>query len=734
MSKAQEILQKMTLHEKIGQLTQYNGRVFVNTEAAITGPDAEAVPVNDNLIVGPAAQLGLTKDDLAVAGSVLNFSCTEEAIQIQDAHLKNDPHKIPLTFMMDVIHGFRTIFPIPLAMGCSFNPELVEECSAMAAKEASATGVQVTFTPMVDYVRDPRWGRVMETGGEEPRVTGALAAAQIRGFQGDDFSKPGKIATCIKHYAGYGGAEAGRDYNLVEVSPRELREYYLPAYKACVDAGSPMIMPSFNSLNGVPSIANPMLMKKILKQEWGFDGVVISDYAAVNELISHGVAADEKEAAKLAFANGCDIEMCSSTYFHHLQELVEEGVFTEEQLDTAVLRVLEFKEALGLFEDPYHGADPEKANALYLCPEHRAIVRKAVEESAVLLKNNGVLPLSKDLAKVALIGPFAHNHAIKGSWSCTGRDEDTVTMYEGVSALLGSEKVVCTRGCGNAWDDTDVSGMDEAVALARDADAVILCLGEPQEYSGEGNCRADLRLPGMQEELARRVCAANPNTAVVLFNGRPLDLSTLDSFAPAILELWFPGTEGGNGAANLLFGDANPCGKLTMTFPRSVGQCPIYYNHPNTGRPHWTDKAEHIGYTSDYIGCATLPLYSFGHGLSYSKFTYLRLSVSAPQFCEDETLQVRIRVRNDSDRSGKETVQLYMRDLVASAVRPVQQLIAFQKISLAPGEEKEVCFDVTADMLGFFNMDGEFTVEKGDFRLMTGCADHFLLDTQVRLI
>ena len=713
------LISQMSVHEKIGQLTQYNASLFTNSTAEITGP---------------MQKLGLTQEDLAAVGSVLNFSGVEEMKAIQDEHLKKDPHKIPMVFMMDVIHGYRTIYPIPLGLGCSFDPDLAQACSQMAAKEASASGVQVTFTPMVDYVRDARWGRVLETCGEEPRLTAAMAQAQIRGFQGKDMADPDRLATCVKHYAAYGGAEAGRDYNLVELSERELREYYLPAYKACIDAGAPMLMPSFNSLNGIPSTVNPWLMKTVLKDEWGFDGVVISDYNAVGELLKHGIAEDQKEAAKLAFQNGCDIEMCSSAYFHHLQMLIEEGIFTMEQLDAAVLRVLQLKEKLGLFEDPYHGADQEKAEGLFLCEEHRNLARRAAEESAVLLKNDGILPLSEDIRKVAVIGPFAHNHGIKGFWSCQGRDEETVTVYEGLADLLGADKVCTAVGCGNLWDDTDASGIPAAVEMAKKADAVILCLGEPQNYSGEGNCRTDLRLPGMQEELARQVVAANANTAVVLFSGRPLDLSAIHAVAPAILTMWFPGTEGGSAAANLLFGRANPCGKLDMTFPRSVGQCPIYYNHPNTGRPKWTQTVEHKGYASDYIDCPTLPLYSFGYGLSYCDFSYEELQVSDTELSKNGSIQVRVRVKNNTDRSGKEVVQLYMRDPVASVVRPVQQLIAFQKAEFAPFEEKTLTFTVKEEDLRFWNFEMKHVSEPGQIQLMTGYADHLQLHRSIRLV
>lgn len=719
MQDLQALVAGMSIEDKIGQLTQYNARLFLATQTEVTGP---------------MEKLGLRDADLARVGSVLNFETPEEMKQIQDAHLKNDPNKIPMVFMMDVIHGFRTIYPIPLGMACSFDEEITEQCSRMAAKEASAGGVQVTFAPMVDYVRDPRWGRVMETGGEEPLVTGRLAKAQVRGFHGKGVAQKDSLATCVKHFAGYGGAEAGRDYNLAEISLRELRQFYLPAYKDCIDAGAMLLMPSFNALNGIPSTVNPLLMKRILKEEWGFDGVVISDYNAVGELVKHGVAADEKEAARKAFGSGCDMEMCSCAYFHHLKALIAEGVFSPRQLDEAVLRVLKLKDRLGLFEDPYHGADGVKAEKMYLCAEHRAIARKAAQSAAVLLKNEGILPFSKDIPSVALIGPYAEEHKINGFWSCHGKEADTVSMHEGVSRLLPGAKVTAVRGCGCAWEDTDCSGFPAAVEAAKNAQIVILCLGEPEQYSGEGNCRTDLRLPGMQEALLRQVIAANPHTAVVLFNGRPLDLTAVDAVAPAILEMWFPGTEGGNAAAALLFGDANPSGKLTMSFPAHVGQCPVYYNRANTGRPHFTADVRHKGYASDYIDAPTLPLYRFGHGLSYSNFRYKEMKLSAPTMSGEHPLRVDITVVNTGDRAGSEVVQLYIRDMVASVIRPVQQLIDFQKVSFAAGEEKVVSFTVTEPMLRFWNFEDQHVSEPGTFRLMVGYADHFLLTDTFELV
>ena len=716
-----KLLSQMTFEEKLGQLAQYNANLFLSSDADITGP---------------MTKLGLAPEDLSKVGSVLNFNNADEMRAIQKEHLEMDRNKIPMVFMMDVIHGYRTIFPIPLALGCSFDTELVAECSRMAAKEASAGGIHVTFTPMVDYVRDARWGRVMETCGEEPLLNSIMGAAQIKAFQGDDLTDPNTLATCVKHFAAYGGAEAGRDYNTVELSEHVLREYYLPAYKACIDAGAAMLMPSFNALNGVPSIANSWLMKKILKDEWNFNGVVISDYNAVGELCKHGVAKDKKEAAKLAFSNGCDIEMCSSAYYHHLRELVDEGVFTEEQVDDAVLRVLQFKKDLGLFEDPYRGgACLEKEEAVCHTPEHRTLVRKAAAECAVLLKNDGILPFSTNVKKVALIGPFADEHKIIGFWACRGRDAESITVKEGVSSLLPHAEILTVPACGNEWNDTDTIGFSEAIKAAKDADIVILCLGEPQDYSGEGNCRTDICLPGVQTELAKEIINVNQKTAAVIFNGRPLSLTQLDEIAPAILDIWFPGTEGGNAVADLLFGKVNPSGKLTMSFPKSVGQCPIYYNHARTGRPKSVTKDDQrTRYNSSYIDCGNLPLYSFGYGLSYSNFVYESMTLSATEMTTDSTITVSVKITNNSDIAGKETVQLYLRDLVASTIRPIQQLIAFEKIHLDPHESKTVTFTVDESMLRFWDTEHRHISELGQFTLSTGYADHLLLTQEFTLI
>ncbi len=705
------LLAKMTLEEKVGQLIQLNAMFLGETTADITGPKQ---------------RLGVSDSMLSKIGSTLNFHSFAEVKAIQDRHMEVDRLHIPLMFMMDVIHGYKTIFPIPLGMGASFDPELVKQCTKVAAKEASAGGIHVTFTPMVDYVRDARWGRVMETCGEDPLLNGIMGAAQVEAFQGDDVSNPENIATCVKHFAAYGGAEAGRDYNTVEISERLLREYYLPAYKACIDAGAMMLMPSFNSLNGVPSIANEWLLKKILKEEWGFSGVVISDYNAIGELLKHGITGDIKEAARMAFECGCDIDMMSAGYCSSLCELVTEGKISEEKIDEAVLKVLALKRELGLFEDPYHGGSVEKEEALCLCPEHRAIARKAAEESAVLLKNDGTLPFSRSVKSVALIGPFAASKAIKGFWACNGLDEDCVSVAEAVKALLPDAEITVCDGCSAEWNSTSREGFEDAINAAKKADAVVLCLGEPQNYSGEGNSRADLGLPGEQMALAREILSVNKNAAVLLFNGRPLVLTELDEIAPAILDMWFPGSEGGSAAARLLFGDANPSGKVTMSFPKSVGQCPIYYNHPSTGRPKARPENEHQPYASSYIGCGNLPLYPFGHGLSYSDFIYESLILDTDKMTKDSEINVKITVRNNSDRAGKEVIQLYIHDLFASTVRPIQSLVAFKKVEIATGQTITVDFKITEPMLRFYNAGCELISEAGEFEISTGHADNLI--------
>ena len=712
------LLDGMTLEEKAGQLCQFNAGQFIRVDAEITGPEGQSLPAD-----------ALNR----VMGSVLTFENARQARHLQDLHLAADRNRIPLLLMVDVIHGMKTTYPIPLAMGCSFDDELLAECAGMARREAAAAGVHVTFNPMVDTARDARWGRILETNSEEPLVNSRMGAALVRATQGDDLSDPENIACCVKHYAAYGAGEAGRDYNAVEISERALRETYLPAYKACVDAGARLVMPSFNALNGIPSVANKWLMNTVLRDEWGFSGVVISDYDAVGELVTHGVAADMKEAARLAMEAGCDIDMVKGVYYQHLADLVREGRVPEKLLDDAVMRVLELKNELGLFENPWHGADEEAEKRLNLCPAHREIARRAAEESAVLLKNDGILPLKQGIRTLALIGPFAEEKCLNGFWSRPGAQEYTVTLPEGIRNRMPDLNLVIARGCGAELDDTDTAGIAAAAEAARGADAVVLCLGEPENYSGEGRSRTDVTLPGPQLALAEAVIRANPNTAVVLFNGRPLVVTELEKIAPAILEMWYPGTEAGSALARLLWGDANPCGKLSAGLPRTTGQYPMPYNRTNTGRPKPQPDTGVFPFSSSYLDTPNLPLYSFGHGLSYTTFSYEKLTLDKQSMTADDSLTVTVTVRNTGDRPGKEVVQLYMRDLVASVVRPVQQLIDYKKISLEPGEQKDVVFAVTEKQLRFWNFNCKEISEPGDFELSAGYADHLLLTQRFTL-
>ncbi len=715
----QELISQMTVREKIGQLVQLNAECFIESEAQITGPRQE---------------LGIDDEFMRGVGSALNFHNVGEMELMQKKHMAEDRNKIPMMFMMDVIHGFRTIYPIPLALGASFNPETVTECSRMAAKEAAAGGVQVTFTPMVDYCRDARWGRVMECCGEDTLVNSVMGAAQVKAFQGDDLADKQTLATCVKHFAGYGGAEAGRDYNIVEISERLLREYYFPAYKACIDAGTKMLMPSFNSLNGIPSVANRWLMRDVLKDEWGFDGIVISDFNAIGELEIHGVVDNAKDAAEKSFACGCDIEMMSSAYYKHLEELIDEGKFDISELDRAVEKILMLKDELGLFEDPMRGASAEREKAVCLTQEHRDIARRAAEECAVLLKNDGALPLAEGISKIALIGPFADSKQIKGFWACHGTDEDCVSVKEGVSRLLPNAQILVAKGCSAECGATSREGFDEALRIAKQADAVVLCLGELQGDSGEGNSRADIELGEAQNALAREISAVNSNTVAVIFNGRPLVLTELNKNVRAILDVFFPGSEGGTAVANLLFGRANPSGKVTMTFPQKTGQCPIYYNHPTTGKPKRVADNMRQEYSSTYIDCGNLPLYPFGYGLSYTTFEYKSLELDSTQLTENGRINVKITLSNTGKREGKEVVQLYMRDLCASTVRPVASLIGFEKVTLAAGETRVVEFTVTEPMLRFYDFDCNFISEAGEFTLSTGYADNLILTRQFNLI
>lgn len=691
------LLDKMTTKEKVYQLLMMNTLVYAGKK-------------EENL-TGPAMRLNIDKDYLFESGSSLNSVGAERTIEIQTNYLKNSRNKIPLLFTQDVIHGYRTIYPINLAISCSFDTKLAHDCAQMAAKEASVDGTQVTFAPMVDLVRDPRWGRVMESSGEDTYLGCQMAKATVEGFQGN----MGKynIAACVKHFAAYGAAEAGRDYNRVDMSELTLRESYLPPYKAAVDAGVLTLMTSFNSLNGVPSAGNKWLVDGILRKEWGFKGVTISDYASFNEMIVHGFAEDGREAAFKAMEASGDIEMSSGTYVHNLEKLIDDGLIDIKQLDEAVLRVLELKDKLGLFENPFRSADVEEAKKILLCKEHRDLARYAAEQSAVLLKNDGILPLSKDVSSVAVIGPLGDTGEIFGNWPCGGTAEETVSAFQGIKNIVG-DRAKYAKGCDIAFTSTDCSGFAEAVELAKNSEAVILCLGEHQRDSGESLCKASIEFPEIQQKLLDEILKVNKNVAVVLFTGRPLAIPKLSDTAPAILNMWMPGTEGGNAAANLIFGNSVPCGKLTMTFPYATGQCPIFYNCFNTGRPKKNKEIREI-FTSSYIDVPTQPLYPFGYGLSYSSFEYSDRKIDKTEMTMDDKIVASVKVKNTGKYKAKEIVQLYIRDVAGSVVRPVKELKGFEKIELDPGEEKTVSFEITTQALEFYGIDLVKKAEPGKF-------------------
>ncbi len=695
-----KIVSAMTTEEKALQLTQYP--VYELDEKA------EAV------VTGLCDLGGVNRELLWHTGTILNAPNGETAQSIRETRRKKGIAD-PFPFMLDVIHGYRTIYPVPLAMACSFNTTLIEECCELAATEAKYDGVDVTFSPMVDLGRDARWGRVMEGAGEDPYWSGEVGKAMIRGYH------RGGIACCVKHFAGYGAAEAGREYNTTDISERNLREYYLRAYRACLEEKPEMFMSSFNLLNGKPILGHKEIMLDLLRKEWGFDGVVISDFGAVEELHEHGYCATGSDCARIAIESGLDIEMGSSVYASHLPNLVRTGVVSEEKLDESVERVLELKNKLGMYENPDRYTDFQKRDEVTLSEGARALARKAVEEGSVLLKNNGVLPL-KENANVAFVGPFADEHEIIGNWAGKGRIEESVTVKEGVERLL-RKAVPYARGCSWKLFETDESGFEEAEHICMEAECIVACVGEHMMNSGEAHSRADIRIPEVQRNFVARLHSLNKPLVLVVFGGRPLVLNEIEPLADAILYVWQPGTEGGNGIANLLYGKAIPCGKTVMSFPRSSGQCPIYYNGFSTGRPKKKDMPSALsgeewrtGYDDEYNS----PLYPFGYGLSYTEFKYSDFKISDEKMKRGGKITASVKLKNVGNRNGYETVQWYMHDLFASVVRPVKELKGYEKIFLEAGKEKRVYFEITEETLKFYTDSGEYAAEKGSFELYVG--------------
>jgi len=703
------LLSLMTLDEKIGQLN------LLTSDWDVTGPTMRAN----------------YKDDIKAGkvGAVFNAFTAKYTRQLQEIAVKETRLHIPLLFGYDVIHGHRTIFPVPLGLSSSWDLNLIEQSARIAATEASAEGLHWAFGPMVDIARDPRWGRMMEGSGEDTYLGSEIAKVMVRGYQGNKIGDLNSVMACVKHFAAYGAAQAGRDYHTVDMSERTLRETYLPPYKAAIDAGSATVMTSFNELNGVPATANKFLLTDILRKEWGFTGFTVSDYTSVMELIPHGLAKDTADAAALSINAGLDMDMQSSFYIDKLAGLVKQGVITEKTINEAVKRILRKKFELGLFNDPYRYCNEQNEKETVMKKEFLEIARDAGRKSIVLLKNEKqLLPLAKSAKKIAVIGPLADGRQeMIGAWSAAGDWKKSITLLEGIKSKLPEAKILYSKGC-NINDD-DTKGFAEAIHTASQADVVIVAIGEGAQMSGEAASRSSLDLPGVQQKLVEEIYKTGKPVVVVLMNGRPLTINWIDKNIPAILETWFLGTQAGNSIADVLFGDYNPSGKLSVTFPKSVGQIPLFYNMKNTGRPRDPKNK----YTSKYLDIDNEPLYPFGYGMSYTQFSYGDVSVDKKEMTAQQPLTITCEITNTGKFEGEETVQLYVRDLVGSVTRPVKELKGFQKISLKPGAATTVTFKISQNDLSFYREDMSFGTEPGQFEVYIGANSRDVKTAQFTL-
>lgn len=701
--KVDSVLKLMTLDEKVGQMNQYNG------PWAATGP----LTNDDNL---------LTQIKEGKVGSMLNVTGVKRTTELQQVAMQTRL-KIPLLFGQDVIHGFRTIFPVPLGEAASWDMNAIEKSARVAATEAAAAGVHWTFAPMVDIARDPRWGRVMEGAGEDPYLGSMIATARVKGFQGKGFGNTDAVMACAKHFAAYGAAVGGRDYNSVDMSLRQLYEVYLPPFKAAAEAGAATFMNSFNDLNGIPATGNKLLQRDILKGEWKFKGFVVSDWGSVGEMIPHGYAKDNNHAAMLAANAGSDMDMESRSYIQHLAKLVKEGKVKMTVVDDAVRRILRKKFEMGLFDDPFKFSKEEREQQQWNNAANMEVSKDIARKSIVLLKNEKqLLPLSKAIKTIALIGPFAKAQSDNlGFWSYDWPDDTTriVSLWQGVQQKLATgSKMLYAKGC--AVNDTDKSGFAEAVAAAAQSDIVLLSVGEARDMSGEAKSRSSIGLPGVQEELIKAIIATGKPVVVLISAGRPLVFNWTADNAPAILYTWWLGTKAGTAIADVLFGDYNPSGKLPMSFPLSEGQIPIYYNHYNTGRPAKNDSDRN--YRSAYTDLSLYPKYAFGYGLSYSNFQYSDIVLSTKTPKGNQTVTASVTITNSSAVDGEEVVQLYIRDITGSVVRPVKELKGFQKLLIKAGESKKVSFTIATEQLKFYNDNLELNWEPGDFQIMIGTS------------
>jgi beta-glucosidase len=718
-NKIDTLLRRMTLAEKVGQLVLENAFAPIDWSEVLRKQkiaDETGQPFQIEFKESPSIIEHIREGKVSAINSAqAHINHNLQRIAVEESRLG-----IPLLAGNDVIHGFRTIFPIPLAEACTWNPELLERASRVAAMEAASVGVNWIYAPMVDITRDPRWGRIAEGAGEDPFLGMEMARARVRGFQSSTLPGGRRIAACPKHYAGYGGAEAGRDYNTVDMSERTLRDVFLPPFKAAFDDGAASTMCAFNEIGGVPGTSNAFLLRTVLREEWGWPGVVVSDYNSIGELVQHGVAKDLREAARLSILAGVDMDMDSGAYPKHLAELVEAGEVPVSFVEESVRLVLRLKFNLGLFDHPY--AEESLPETSMLTPESRELALAVARESLVLLKNaNQLLPLQRHGRRVVLIGPLANNRAdLLGSWAIGGQANDVDTVLEGFRSYLEEDALSYVQGCAISGDEhLDITA---AVAAAEAADVVVLVVGESSGMSGESHSRAFLGLPGRQQELVDAVIAAGKPVVAVVMSGRPLAVPGLVDKAGAFLVAWHGGIRAGQAVADILFGEANPSGKLTASWPRAEGQIPVYYAHKSTGRP-----AEGSGtfqwfqpFRSTYLDIPNEPLFAFGEGMSYSTFEYSQLDVQTPSLSKNGVLKVSCVVKNASDRAGDEVVQLYIRDLVSSVTRPVKELKGFQKITLKPGEERQICFELPAESLGFHGLEMKYTVEPGAFLFWIG--------------
>lgn len=712
-----QLMKKMTLEEKIGQLN---------------------LPVTGEITTGQAKSSDVAKRIRnGEVGGLFNLKGVKRIREVQRQAVEESRLGIPLLFGMDVIHGYETIFPIPLGLSCTWDMKAIEESARIAAVEASADGISWTFSPMVDVSRDPRWGRVSEGNGEDPFLGAAIARAMIRGYQGKDMSRNDEIMACVKHFALYGASEAGRDYNTVDMSRQRMFNEYMLPYQAAVEAGVGSVMASFNEVDGVPATGSKWLMTDVLRKQWGFDGFVVTDYTGINEMIDHGMG-DQQTVAALALNAGVDMDMVSDAFSGTLKKSVEEGKVSAAAIDAACRRILEAKYKLGLFDNPYKYCDVNRPKKQIFTKEHRAIARKTASESFVLLKNEGVLPLSKK-GTIAVVGPLANTRSnMPGTWSVAAVLDNAPSLVEGLREVVGDRaKVVTAKGSNLIGDAdyekratmfgrelhrdnrTDRELLDEALKVAAGADVIVAALGESSEMSGESSSRTNLEMPDVQRALLQELLKTGKPVVLVLFTGRPLVLTWEEEHVPAILNVWFGGSEAAYAISDVLFGDVNPSGKLTATFPQNVGQIPLFYNHKNTGRPlqegRWFEK-----FRSNYLDVSNEPLYPFGYGLSYTTFAYSDIHLSSTEMSADGKLTATVTVTNTGSRDGAEVVQLYIRDLVGSVTRPVKELKGFEKIFLKAGESRKVSFSITPELLKFYNYDLQFVCEPGDFDVMIG--------------